>query len=60
MKNKNTIAEKMYAMQLHDEIEDGVLTITRVIGGWIYEIPRGNTERVTSQFIPFSTEFMNK
>ena len=57
MADKKEISKKLYEMELHENIKDGAVLITRVPGGWIYEIPRGNTMRITSQFIPFNKEF---
>ena len=48
----------IYNMSLHEIIKIGNISITRVAGGWIYEIPRGNAKRVTSVFVPFNNEFM--
>lgn len=53
----------IYKMKLHETIKgcNHELTyyITRVAGGWIYEMPRGNTRRFTSVFVPFNNEFQN-
>lgn len=57
--DRQGINVRLYDMNLHDTLTDKGMTITRVIGGWIYEIPRGNTNRVTSQFVPFNNEFQN-
>jgi hypothetical protein len=57
MDNKTKEIRRLKDMQLHDEIGiNSAITVIRVPGGWIYEIKRGHTNRVTSQFIPFCHE----
>ena len=49
--------DEIYQMELHESIKRNGMIITRVAGGWIYEIPRGDTRRYTSIFVPYSDEF---
>ena len=49
--------EDIYQMGLHESIKKDKMIITRVAGGWIYEIPRGDTRRYTSVFVPYNNEF---
>lgn len=61
--NLDKVNDCLYTMNLHDEINFNSTTITRVPGGWIYEISKRvhgnntNTKRVTSVFVPFNEEF---
>ena len=52
---------EIYNLKLHETTtifgETTTIRVTRVPGGWIYEIPRGNTNRVSSQFVPYNGEF---
>jgi hypothetical protein len=51
-------ATKMYEMKLNETILIGNTTaVTRVPGGWIYELLEIATRTVTSQFVPFDNEF---
>ena len=54
------IVECLYGLKLHRSFVDNEMRITRVPGGWIYEIPRGISKRVTSQFVPYDNEFQYK
>ncbi len=59
-------SDKLLAMKLHEKTnftDYGQITITRVIGGWIYEMAREvmsndgtgvmtNTTRITAVFVP--------
>lgn len=56
----------IYEMRLHESSEVRLnvsndswskVFVIRVAGGWIYEMPTGNTRRVTSVFVPFNKEF---
>lgn len=46
-KNKNF---DIYMMELHETLKIGLLTITRVPGGWLYD----------GVFVPFENEFQTK
>ena len=53
--------EKIYKMNLHEteEIKLGFthFMITRVAGGWLYQIYRLDSGTMTCTFVPFNNEF---
>lgn len=43
-------AQKLWNMELHEEVGQNGYVILRVPGGWIYNLPAGNV------FVPYSEE----
>ena len=54
----------IHTMELHEEYGIATSNIIRVPGGWIYTQEtfdeNGNVDRMSSCFVPFSKEFVNK
>lgn len=60
-REQSVIQPAIYLMALHETItisED--FLITRVPGGWIYEIQKPQANLLEIVFVPFNNEFMAK
>ena len=54
-------SKSIYDLELHEETSSqGWYTITRVPGGWIYELRRPSSNILESVFVPYSDEFKPK
>ncbi len=52
---------KIYQLKLHDTIQlDGLVSVIRVPGGWIYSIQTMMTGEFSTCFVPFNDEFQNE
>jgi hypothetical protein len=56
---ENPLMPPIYLMKLHETqtISEGFL-VTRVAGGWIYEIQKPVVNLLEIVFVPFNNEFM--
>ena len=59
MENAGPVDKSIYALSLHEstKIQGHSIYVTRVPGGWIYELYDTDTTTMNSVFVPFNNEF---